>query len=332
MSPELLDPERFGVEGDRPTKESDCYAFGMVIYEVGISVGDSVLQVLKMDIGIMRPSPVPQSPTGTSNHAGDLGRGSTRETGERDGPRIYRRIVGNCRKVLGRRPERATGRGRHSFLFEREAHGKVDDSSQGWSRVKTNTWNLSMKIVRFISSSTNRFGLHGDRPTSESDCYAFGMAIYEVGVSVDNLTLQALETYTCTAWPCPIPRHPTGNSNNAGDLGGRSTKETEEREAPRIYGNAVGNCQKVLLEDRSAPPDVEYILPRPSRASRHTGGWVVVRGVGVAYERICGAFRRRAACFISLYTNPLSCGRTNPTDNHGCGPSFTVHVGAGPPL
>ena len=37
MSPELLDPERFGVpesEGDRPTRQSDCYALGMVIYEV----------------------------------------------------------------------------------------------------------------------------------------------------------------------------------------------------------------------------------------------------------------------------------------------------------
>jgi len=34
MSPELLDPERFGSSG-RPTCESDCYALGMVIYEVG---------------------------------------------------------------------------------------------------------------------------------------------------------------------------------------------------------------------------------------------------------------------------------------------------------
>lgn len=34
MSPELLDPERFGASDDRPTKESDCYALGMVIYEV----------------------------------------------------------------------------------------------------------------------------------------------------------------------------------------------------------------------------------------------------------------------------------------------------------
>ena len=34
MSPELLDPEQFGLEDSRPTKESDCYALGMVIYEV----------------------------------------------------------------------------------------------------------------------------------------------------------------------------------------------------------------------------------------------------------------------------------------------------------
>ena len=34
MSPELLDPERFGSENGRPTKESDCYALGMVVLEV----------------------------------------------------------------------------------------------------------------------------------------------------------------------------------------------------------------------------------------------------------------------------------------------------------
>ena len=34
MSPELLDPERFGCMNARPTKESDCYALGMVILEV----------------------------------------------------------------------------------------------------------------------------------------------------------------------------------------------------------------------------------------------------------------------------------------------------------
>jgi len=38
MSPELLDPERFGMpvsEYYRPTRQSDCYALGMVTYEVG---------------------------------------------------------------------------------------------------------------------------------------------------------------------------------------------------------------------------------------------------------------------------------------------------------
>jgi len=34
MSPELLDPERFGHGDSRPTKQSDCYGLGMVVYEV----------------------------------------------------------------------------------------------------------------------------------------------------------------------------------------------------------------------------------------------------------------------------------------------------------
>ena len=33
MSPELIDPQRFGLEKSRPTEASDCYALGMVIYE-----------------------------------------------------------------------------------------------------------------------------------------------------------------------------------------------------------------------------------------------------------------------------------------------------------
>jgi len=33
MSPDLLDPQRFGFERIRPTESSDCYALGMVIYE-----------------------------------------------------------------------------------------------------------------------------------------------------------------------------------------------------------------------------------------------------------------------------------------------------------
>ena len=33
MGPELIAPQRFGLEKSRPTKSSDCYALGMVIYE-----------------------------------------------------------------------------------------------------------------------------------------------------------------------------------------------------------------------------------------------------------------------------------------------------------
>ena len=34
MSPELVEPRHFGFEKTYHTKSSDCYAFGMVIYEV----------------------------------------------------------------------------------------------------------------------------------------------------------------------------------------------------------------------------------------------------------------------------------------------------------
>ena len=34
MSPELLNPDLFGFKDSRPTKESDCYALGMVVLEV----------------------------------------------------------------------------------------------------------------------------------------------------------------------------------------------------------------------------------------------------------------------------------------------------------
>ena len=33
MGPELFTPQRFGLENSRPTRASDCYALGMVIYE-----------------------------------------------------------------------------------------------------------------------------------------------------------------------------------------------------------------------------------------------------------------------------------------------------------
>jgi hypothetical protein len=36
MSPELLDPKKFGASDPRPTKESDRFALAMVIYEVRV--------------------------------------------------------------------------------------------------------------------------------------------------------------------------------------------------------------------------------------------------------------------------------------------------------
>ena len=33
MSPELIDPQQFGIKKTRPTRSSDCYALAMVIYE-----------------------------------------------------------------------------------------------------------------------------------------------------------------------------------------------------------------------------------------------------------------------------------------------------------
>ena len=34
MSPELLEPRRYGLQKAQPTRESDCYALGMVVYEI----------------------------------------------------------------------------------------------------------------------------------------------------------------------------------------------------------------------------------------------------------------------------------------------------------
>ena len=48
MSPELHDPERFGATDDRPTKQSDCYALGMVVYEVCADTTTCGTGVLKL--------------------------------------------------------------------------------------------------------------------------------------------------------------------------------------------------------------------------------------------------------------------------------------------
>jgi len=56
MSPELLDPEWFGMlesEGNRPTRQSDCYALGMVIYEVGVHVNELCHERLTNDAQVL---------------------------------------------------------------------------------------------------------------------------------------------------------------------------------------------------------------------------------------------------------------------------------------
>ena len=59
MSPELLYPEQFGFKQSRPTKESDCYALGMVILEVLSEeppfVGDKEFIVMRKVIEGKRP-------------------------------------------------------------------------------------------------------------------------------------------------------------------------------------------------------------------------------------------------------------------------------------
>lgn len=65
MGPELLDPEKFGLDSSRPTKESDCYALGMVIYEV--LTGRAPFASLSKDYIIMRKvieGERPERPTG----------------------------------------------------------------------------------------------------------------------------------------------------------------------------------------------------------------------------------------------------------------------------
>ena len=73
-----------------------------------------------------------------------------------------------------------------------------------------------------------------------------------------------------------------------------------EGRRPKIPKNAADlgfteslweTVEKCWLEDRSARPDVKYILSRLSGASRPTGRLVIVRGVGVVYKRIRGAFQ-----------------------------------------
>ena len=59
MSPELLHPQLFGFNDSRPTKESDCYALGMVILEVLSGQApfacDNVIIVMRKVVDSERP-------------------------------------------------------------------------------------------------------------------------------------------------------------------------------------------------------------------------------------------------------------------------------------
>ena len=81
MSPELLDPERFGMpesEGNRPTRQSDCYALGMVIYEVGVRASEFIVNSLLMS----RPrSCADTTPTSRSRRIFSLSMRLQRESG-----------------------------------------------------------------------------------------------------------------------------------------------------------------------------------------------------------------------------------------------------------
>jgi len=58
MSPELLDPKRFNLPDPRPTKESDRFALGMVIYEVRCCYLLDPVRSSYWVIGIVRARPV----------------------------------------------------------------------------------------------------------------------------------------------------------------------------------------------------------------------------------------------------------------------------------
>ena len=93
MSPELLDPERFGMpesEDNRPTRQSDCYALGMVIYEVGVHTIEPIIMSSQpaISIGLVRTPPIPRDTVGYSSCPCHHGRGSTEETGGGETTRV----------------------------------------------------------------------------------------------------------------------------------------------------------------------------------------------------------------------------------------------------
>ena len=98
MSPELLDPKTFSSSG-RSTRESDCYALGMLIYEV--STGLNALVPLLHTPGLDWPATLP-SRTCLHAHSSHTERGTPRETPSRRIFRVLRCPVGIGTVVLER--------------------------------------------------------------------------------------------------------------------------------------------------------------------------------------------------------------------------------------
>ena len=103
MSPELLDPERFGKSDDRPTKGSDCYALGMVVYEVFIdtTILFSIdVRLSLVPIGSLRKTSLLGDGKRGASYDGHPKRESTEKTGGWRKPWAYQRVVGYPGAVL----------------------------------------------------------------------------------------------------------------------------------------------------------------------------------------------------------------------------------------
>jgi len=75
MSPELLDPDRFGSDG-LPSRESDSYALGMTVYEVS-DLHSFWSHPIYLSPGTQRPFTVPSPAVSTRSRMCNTRRGAT---------------------------------------------------------------------------------------------------------------------------------------------------------------------------------------------------------------------------------------------------------------
>ena len=99
MSPELLDPQKFNAPDPRPTKESDRFALGMVIYEV---CAHKVLLLRRAHDGIGALWKYPVRWLGwRKDQRCNIERNSTSQAEGGGTPWTFRRSVGHGSAVLG---------------------------------------------------------------------------------------------------------------------------------------------------------------------------------------------------------------------------------------